>query len=276
MRPRGTTAIDSQPAGNLSQWHSGTYEGWIRQVGPYIEQQNARVQDSIRLLGCPADPRGPDYKVPAYGFTWYVGVYSNPSTTNNGILVDDSKLKTKFTVSIGAVADGTSNTIMLAERPPPADGQWGWWDSPCCIQDDISPVIGDRKIYSSGRHGNCPDPATYQLGQVTDNCPSMRFGPVTAKAATSAWPTAVFARFPIPPEMRTPQPRACSKPLPLGMAAKSLMATIKYSRYARSQTSAHESQDDEHRLSCSTMASAAELNIRKTWLNRSGDPRQDG
>lgn len=169
-RPRGTTAVNAQPAGNLSNWNSGTFESWIRQITPYIEQPNARVQDSIRLLGCPADPRGPDYKVPAYGFTWYVGVYSNPSTPNNGIIVDDSTLKFKYTTDISSVTDGTSNTLMIGERPPPADGQWGWWDSACCIQDGISAARGDTKIYSSGRNGNCPNPAVYRLGDVRDNC----------------------------------------------------------------------------------------------------------
>jgi prepilin-type N-terminal cleavage/methylation domain-containing protein len=171
IRPRGTTPIDAEPPGNLSNWHSGTYESWIREIAVYIEQPKARVQDAISLLGCPSDPRGTDYKVDAYGFTWYVGVYSNPLTPNNGIIVDDSTLKTKLTVKSSAVMDGTSNTLMLAERPPPADGHWGWWDSACCTQDGISPVKGDTKIYSSGMHGKCPDPAIYQPGDVQDNCP---------------------------------------------------------------------------------------------------------
>jgi hypothetical protein len=170
IRPRGTTAVNGQPAGNLSQWNSGTFESWIRQISPYIEQPNARVQDSIRLLGCPADPRGPAYKNPAYGFTWYVGVYSNPSSPNNGIIVDDSTLKTKFTMDIASVTDGTSNTLMIGERPPPADGQWGWWDSACCIQDGISPARGNTNLYSSGINGNCPNPAVYGRGNVQDNC----------------------------------------------------------------------------------------------------------
>ena len=170
VRPRGSSGIDGQPAGNLSQWHSGTYESWLRQIAPYIEQPNARVQDAVKVFGCPSDPRGPTYSVPKYGFTWYVGVYSNPASENNGIIVDDSKSKTAFKVSASDVTDGLSNTILLAERPPPADGQWGWWDSACCIQDGLSPVRGDRKIYSSGVNGNCPNPAPYRPSDVQDNC----------------------------------------------------------------------------------------------------------
>ena len=170
VRPRGTTPVGGEPAGNLWNWNSGTYESWVREITPYIEQPNARVQDAIRVLGCPSDPRGPDYTVPAYGFTWYVGVYSDPANESNGIIVDDSKSKTALRVTPTDVADGLSNTILLAERPPPADGQSGWWDSRCCIQDGLTPVRGNTKIYSSGVNGKCPNPATYRPGSVTDNC----------------------------------------------------------------------------------------------------------
>jgi prepilin-type N-terminal cleavage/methylation domain-containing protein/prepilin-type processing-associated H-X9-DG protein len=170
VRPRGTTPVGGEPPGNLSNWNSGTYESWLRQIAPYIDQQNARVQDSIRLLGCPADPRGAEYKVAAYGFTWYVGLYSRPSSVNDGIIIDDSLQKTRSTVTMLSITDGTSNTILIGERPPPADGHWGWWDSACCIQDGISPARGDTKIYSSGINGNCPNPAVYGRGSILDNC----------------------------------------------------------------------------------------------------------
>ncbi len=169
-RPRGTTPVGGEPAGNLSNWNSGTYESWVRELTPHIEQPNARVQDAVRVLGCPADPRGTDYRVPAYGFTWYVGTYSNPATVNNGILVDDAKSKTVLKVTTLSVTDGTSYTLLLAERPPPADGQWGWWDSACCTVDVLTPVRGERKTYSNGVNGKCPDPALYGPGRVDDNC----------------------------------------------------------------------------------------------------------
>ncbi len=169
-RPRGSTPIDGQPAGNLAQWKSGSYESWIRQVTPFLEQPNARVQDAIRIIGCPSDPRGQDYRVPAYGFTWYVGVFSNPDGENNGMIVDDSKRKSAYRVTPGMVTDGLTNTILLAERPPPADGEWGWWDSACCDVDTISQIRGEPKIYHSGSNGGCPKPASYRPGDVRDNC----------------------------------------------------------------------------------------------------------
>ena len=131
---------------------------------------NLIVAIQIPLFGCPEDPRGPNYTVPGYGFTWYVGVYSNPSTVNNGIIVDDSNLKDRLRISCADVIDGTSNTILIAERPPSADGQIGWWDSRCCLEDSTSPVRGNNKLCSSGINGKCPNPAVYRQGKVQDNC----------------------------------------------------------------------------------------------------------
>jgi len=171
VRPRGVTPVNGQPAGNLNNWGSGTYESWTRQLLPYIEQgNNPRTQDVILLLGCPSDPRGPTYHTRDYGFTWYVGTFSSPATVNNGIIVDDARLSSRFVVNSRSVTDGMSNTILFAERPPPPDGQWGWWDTPCCLQDGISPVRGDTTYFSSGVNGNCPKVAVYQPGAVDDNC----------------------------------------------------------------------------------------------------------
>jgi prepilin-type N-terminal cleavage/methylation domain-containing protein len=170
VRPRGSTPVDQPPPGNLWNWNSGTYESWTREVVEYVEQPNARVQDAVRVLGCPSDPRGPTYTVPGYGFTWYVGVYPSPGREFDGILVDDSKLKAAFVVSPESVSDGLSNTLLLGERPPPADGQLGWWDSRCCLEDGHSPTRGRDKPYSSGVFGKCPDPAPYGPGDVRNNC----------------------------------------------------------------------------------------------------------
>lgn len=170
IRPRGTTQINGEPPGNLWVWSSGSFESWCRQIMPLIDQPDAIAQDAIVLIGCPSDPRGPDYKIPTYGFTWYVGVFSNRETESNGIITDDSELDNAFTVSISSVKDGTSNTIMLGERSPPADGQWGWWDSRCCLEDTVTAVVGDRYSYSNGVFGSCPDPAYYRPADARDNC----------------------------------------------------------------------------------------------------------
>ncbi|MEZ6122234.1 MAG: DUF1559 domain-containing protein [Planctomycetaceae bacterium] len=170
VRPRGTTKIDDEPQGNLWHWHSGTYESWCRQIMAFIYQERVRVQDAVTLIGCPSEPRGQTYRVPDYGFTWYVGVYSNPDHVNDGVIIDDADLKKPKKVLVQNISDGLSNTIMLAERPPSSDGKKGWWDTRCCIEDTISPVLGERKPYSSGKNGKCPDIAHYGPGDYEDRC----------------------------------------------------------------------------------------------------------
>lgn len=169
VRPRGVTAINGEPPGNLNGWSNGSYEGWLRQLAPHIEQSQARTQDAILVLGCPADPRGPNYSIPTYGFSWYVGVFSNWAYYNDGIVVDDSALNAKLTVAMKQVTDGLSNTVLMAERPPSADGLLGWWDSPWA-GDALTPVRGKRSPVSSSSYGNCPLVSTYRQGNYLDQC----------------------------------------------------------------------------------------------------------
>lgn len=170
VRPRGTTRIDTEPPGSLWNWHAGTFESWLREMLPFVDPLPYRVQDAVPIFGCPSDPRGTDYRVPDYGFTWYVGVYSNPDTINNGVIVDDTRLKAKFTVGLSQITDGASHTILIAERPPATDGNFGWWDSRCCIEDTHTPVKGTRRPFSSGRSGSCPDPAYYGRNNHQNRC----------------------------------------------------------------------------------------------------------
>ena len=169
VRPRGVTKLNAEPPGNLNEWSKGSFEGWLRQLAPYFEKSTSKCQDAVSTLGCPLDPRGPTYSIPTYGFTWYVGVFSNRSHVNDGIIVDDSFLNNKLLVTMSMVKDGLAHTLLIAERPPSADGLMGWWDSPWS-GDAIAPVRGDRHPVSSSPLGNCAKIATYRYGDSRDNC----------------------------------------------------------------------------------------------------------
>jgi prepilin-type N-terminal cleavage/methylation domain-containing protein/prepilin-type processing-associated H-X9-DG protein len=170
VRPRGVTPIDGEPAGNLNRWQNGSVESWLRQILPFVEQPSTvKAQDAVVIFGCPLDPRGPTYSIPTYGFTWYVGVFSNRAYPYDGVIVDDSTRNNKLIVNMMGITDGASNTILLAERPPSGDGLMGWWDS-IWSNDAVAPVRGDRSIVSSSSYGNCPNVATYRYGDYRDNC----------------------------------------------------------------------------------------------------------
>jgi prepilin-type processing-associated H-X9-DG protein len=54
-------------------------------------------------------------------FTSYLGVSGLDYSTRDGVLFQDSEVR------FAEILDGTSNTLMLGERPPSTDLQFGWW-----------------------------------------------------------------------------------------------------------------------------------------------------
>jgi prepilin-type N-terminal cleavage/methylation domain-containing protein/prepilin-type processing-associated H-X9-DG protein len=137
------------PAGMRYQGGRDPYRlmTWHAQLLPYLEQQplwaatqNAYRQnpDALRnpphiglstvvpLFTCPADAR-PDSVQTAQreqlpvALTSYLGVEGRDVTTLDGVLFRDSRIR------ITDITDGTSQTLLVGERPPSADFQFGWW-----------------------------------------------------------------------------------------------------------------------------------------------------
>ena len=155
MPPGGLTSGSSYPA-------EGPFWSWMMRIAPYIEQgafqskanmtgtpsgwpwwqyfpgtSTSIVGTTVSTFSCPSDPRG------SSGLVWvdpanannkaalsdYLGVVGRntwaakdcPSAPGqNGMIYVNSGVR------LTGVTDGTSNTVMVGERPPSADLQYGW------------------------------------------------------------------------------------------------------------------------------------------------------
>lgn len=122
--------------------------GWMAMILPYIEQDSLYA---TAAEACRIDPE-PTHNPPHTGFATVVRLYVCPTDSRLlSPLTDDFGYTGAFTSYIGITAalsegapyklwrgvlphsnlqeirDGTSNTIMVGERPPPGTLQAGWW-----------------------------------------------------------------------------------------------------------------------------------------------------
>ncbi|MCI0701726.1 MAG: DUF1559 domain-containing protein [Planctomycetia bacterium] len=136
------------PPGHRSLTHPDRmrYSGWTVSILPYLEQPTLATQTEtayranpnpfnpphphlrtvVPAFACPADsrilsPQTSQRTNSVVAFTSYLGVSGLDATTGNGLLFQDS------TTRLADATDGTSNTLLLGERPPSHDFQFGWW-----------------------------------------------------------------------------------------------------------------------------------------------------
>jgi prepilin-type N-terminal cleavage/methylation domain-containing protein/prepilin-type processing-associated H-X9-DG protein len=118
----------------------------------------------IQLYLCPSDPRSDQtvtYMDPGFGFdpkamdvafSDYLGVNGTDMFAFNGILHVNSRVR------MTDVRDGTSNTILVGERPPSVDLYWGWWFA----DSGVEPWFGSP---GSVLGSNEKDPSTPRLAR---------------------------------------------------------------------------------------------------------------
>ncbi len=111
------------------------HSGWMVEILPYVEQEgvNQVFQQNnwdptasgihpIRLYYCPSDPQGFPILIPFYNNdagTDYVGVAGLDYTDGKGII------NTQMAITVNQITDGTTNTVMVGERPPIPASTWG-------------------------------------------------------------------------------------------------------------------------------------------------------
>jgi prepilin-type N-terminal cleavage/methylation domain-containing protein/prepilin-type processing-associated H-X9-DG protein len=173
--PGGTVPLPPNPPSLFgSSWYVPTNswpQSWFVMIRPYIEQTNMSWNNGITVFSCPVDPRYPNMVNPGdlHGYHSYPGVagwntYDSVTTSGGNTATTRGIINQNNYVTAVTVIDGTSNTLLVAERPPVfwgADGGWGWWES----NDQGDVCIGLRN--STLLWGGGPSPAMYQPGATT-------------------------------------------------------------------------------------------------------------
>jgi prepilin-type N-terminal cleavage/methylation domain-containing protein/prepilin-type processing-associated H-X9-DG protein len=178
------------------------YGGWMFAVLPYIEQDNVYKQGTpswpnfdpttfgntylvaqnhpVSVYQCPSDPRGnPAAQSGTYsggttqaGLTWYVGVAGSrvglfdghPTQAEAGIFQPDHPIGIK----IADITDGTSGTLMVGERAPSKDWEWGWWG-----WSDYDTFLGTQNYIDL--YGGCPLPGIFKPDLISNPCAQTHF-----------------------------------------------------------------------------------------------------
>ncbi len=179
------------------------HTGWCARILPYLERDgvwreavqafeqeklflrnppHAGLATVIRAFTCPSDSRthvANDFGILPGGFTLraaftsYLGVEGTNQFTKDGVLFLDSRVR------MADLTDGTSNTLMLGERPPSYNLVLGWWYAGWGQDKDGSAEmilgvneINVNKVYKT----NCPTgPYQFQTGHVDDPCSAFHF-----------------------------------------------------------------------------------------------------
>lgn len=189
-------AHSTLPPGMSRSLFNGSYPfmGWHTYLLPFVEQDAlwASAQSAFRqtpdffrdpphfvlsatvpVYACPADARTATPQTfigIRVSLTDYVGNAGLNETTRDGVLFMDSKIR------LLDIRDGTSQTILVGERPPSPEYKYGWWYAGVGqdANGSLDMVLGAREINQSNGGGYLlicpPGPYSYRQANPRDQC----------------------------------------------------------------------------------------------------------
>jgi prepilin-type processing-associated H-X9-DG protein len=183
------------------------YWSWMAQILPYAEQEplykeanewalgnkpfswwpwgdfwtgwattppNPAVGTPVKAWTCPMDGRilqATDADGMTIAYTSMLGVSGTGNNANDGVLYWKSRVR------LIDIRDGTGQTLMVGERPPSAEMEFGWWFAGAGYNDlAVGDVFLGARETAFATALTCPDSKVgYQPGTLKNTCDQSHF-----------------------------------------------------------------------------------------------------
>lgn len=159
---------------------------------PPFHSAQAKV---VPVFACPADGRvGTAWTVDVLGSQRHVSVMSYLGNLGTNYSKQDGVIYRNSSVSLLHISDGTSNTLLVGERPPSSDLLYGWFY--VGIGQDfggsLDSVLGAREINISGFPGYRPNqcgrgPFHFKNGEIGSRCSAFHYWSLHSGGANFAF-----------------------------------------------------------------------------------------
>lgn len=174
-------------------------DAWARGSSPYCywpwgnfwsapqTPANPALGVKIKTLICPADAReyttlsgsqAGIYPGSQIAFTGYLGVAGlQGDETFRGLGQSQGILYWTSATRFASISDGSSNTVMVGERPPSADLEYGWWFAGAGPDGSgVGDVVLGARCYRYAAALGCPSSKVgLQPGNINNRCDQVHF-----------------------------------------------------------------------------------------------------